>query len=152
MDQVKDKFDELMKRYKHLDNELKFQKELVELIYGDKAYDLMDKYYETQEHNIEAQIDSLRQQSDFWQEQFNESYELAKRTGADVNLDDWTTWTEDMKKAYDNIIQSQEDLNDLVLEGVKILQDKYLNSINKIMDAMDEGVWGKGGFDEMKSN
>ena len=50
------------------------------------------------------------------------------------------------------MIQSQEDLNDLVLEGVKIFQDKYLNSINKIMDTMDKGIWGKGGFDEMKSN
>jgi hypothetical protein len=57
-----------------------------------------------------------------------------------------------MKKAYENMIESQEDLNDLILEAVKILQDQYLNSINKIMDAMDKEIWGKDGFEGMKKN
>jgi hypothetical protein len=57
-----------------------------------------------------------------------------------------------MKKAYENMIEAQGNLNDLVLEGVKILQDQYLNSINKIMDAMDKNIWGRDGFEGMKDN
>ena len=57
-----------------------------------------------------------------------------------------------MKKAYENMIDSQEQLNDLVLQGAKILQEQYLNSINQIMDAMDKGIWGSGGFNKVKEN
>ena len=149
MDQVKDKYDELMSRYKHLDNELKFQKELIELIYGDKAYDLMNKYYDTQEHNIEAQISSLKTQIESQDNEFNESYKEALKRGVNVDLDDFTTQTEDMKKAYNYMIEAQEDLNDLVLEGVKVLQDKQTNSINQIIDDMNKKMYGMS-FDDMK--
>ena len=152
IDQVKEQFDELMSRYEKFNNELEFHKELIELLYGDKAYDLMDKYYETQTKNIEAQIESLRKQADFQQSEFQKSYETAIKSGSKVDIDDFTTQTEDMKKAYENMIEAQGNLNDLVLEGVKILQDQYLNSINKIMDAMDKNVWGRDGFEGMKDN
>ena len=152
LDQVKEKFEELMKRYERFNNELEYHRQLIELLYGDKAYDLMDKYYEAQTENIDAQISSLRQQADFWQNEFNKSFESAIAQGSDVDINDYTTWTEDMKKAYENMVDSQEKLNDLVLEGVKVLQDQYLNTINKIMDAMDKGIWGSGGFQGMKDN
>ncbi len=152
IDQVKDQFDELMSRYEKFNDELEFHKELIELLYGDKAYDLMDKYYETQTKNIEAQIESLRKQADFQQSEFQKSYETAIKSGSKVDMDDFTTQTEDMKKAYENMIEAQGNLNDLVFEGVKILQDQYLNSINKIMDAMDKNVWGRDGFEGMKDN
>ena len=152
IDQVKDQFDELMSRYEKFNDELEFHKELIELLYGDKAYDLMDKYYETQTKNIEAQIESLRKQADFQQSEFQKSYETAIKSGSKVDIDDFTTQTEDMKKAYENMIEAQGNLNDLVLEGVKILQDQYLNSINKIMDAMDKNVQGRDGFEGMKEN
>jgi len=54
-----------MSRYEKFNDELEFHKELIELLYGDKVYDLMDKYYETQTKNIDAQIESLRKQADF---------------------------------------------------------------------------------------
>ena len=142
IDQVKDQFDELMKRYQKFNDELEFHKELIELLYGDKAYDLMDQYYSAQTKNIEAQINSMRQQVDFWQNEFNKSFDFAISLGSDVDINDFTTQTEDMKRAYENMVEAQGNLNDLVLEGVKILKEQYLNSINKIIDTMNQGLWG----------
>ena len=151
MDQVKDQFDELIKRYEHFNNLLEFHRNLIELLYGDKAYDMMNHYYEAQEKNTLAQIDSMKQQVDYQNTEFEKSYQTALKAGSKVDLNDFTTQTEDMKKAYENMIESQESLNDLIVDAVELLQNKYLNSINQIIDAMNQQIWGTS-FDEMKKD
>ena len=150
LDQAKDNFEDINKEIQHLTNELEYEKELIELIYGDKAYELMDKYYTTQQKNIETQITSIRQQAQFWEEQFNKAFEMNKDKH-NVNKDDMSTWTEDMRKAYDNMIESQEKLNDLVLEGIKNLKDEYLNNVSKTLSEMDKAIWGMD-FDDLKKD
>lgn len=152
MEQVKDQFDELIKRYEHFNNLLEFHRNLIELLYGDKAYDMMNHYYEAQEKNTLAQIDSMKQQVDYQNTEFEKSYQTALKAGSKVDLNDFTTQTEDMKKAYENMIESQESLNDLIVDAVELLQNKYLNTINQIMDTMDKGIQGKDGFDGMKED
>ena len=130
-----------MDQYERIDDELEYEKELIELLYGDKAYDLMDKYYKAQEKNILGQIDSLKTQVDFWQSEFDKAYNMNK-DAHNVDLNDMSTWTEDMRKAYENMQNAQANLNDLILEGVRILQDEYLNAINQVIDTMDKNIWG----------
>ena len=150
LDQVADKLNDINDQYKKIDDELNYQKSLVELLYGDKAYDMMDKFYDAQTKNILGQIDSMKSQVDFWENEFQKSYQMNKDRH-NVNLDDMSTWTEDMKKAYDQLQTSQSNLNNLIAEGVKNLQEDYLNAINKIIDTMNKNVWGTS-FDEMKED
>ena len=150
LDQAKDNFEDINDELEHLTKQLEYEKELIELIYGDKAYDLMDKYYTTQQRNIETQISSTRTQAQFWEEQFEKAFEM-NRDKHNVNRDDMSTWTEDMRKAYDNMIASQEKLNDLVLDGIKNLKDEYLNNVSKTLDQMDKAIWGMG-LDDLKED
>ena len=141
LDQAKDNFEDLNKEFKHLTNELEYEKELIELVYGDKAFDLMNKYYTTQQRSIENQIASTRTQAEFWEDQFNKAYQM-NRDKHNVELEDMSTWTEDMRKAYDEMISSQEQLNDLVIEGIKNVKDEYLNNVAKTFSDMDKALWG----------
>ena len=141
LDQAKDNFEDINDELEHLTNMLEYEKELIELVYGEEAYDLMNKYYETQQRNIEARVNSTRQQAQFWEEQFNKAFEM-NRDKHNVNLKDMSTWTEDMKKAYEEMIDAQEKLNDLVLEGIKNLKDEYINNIAKMLSEMDKAIWG----------
>lgn len=150
LDQAKDNFEDINDELEHLTNMLEYEKELVELIYGDKAYDLMNKYYTTQQRNIEIQINSTRQQAEFWEDQFNKAFEMNKDKH-NVNLNDMSTWTEDMRKAYDEMIESQEKLNDLVLEGIKNLRDEYINNVAKTLEEMDKAIWGMS-LDDLKED
>ena len=150
LEQAKDNFEDINNEIEHLTKELEYEKELIELIYGDKAYELMDKYYTTQQKNIENQIGSIRQQAQFWEEQFEKAFEMNKDKH-NVNKDDMSTWTEDMRKAYDNMIEAQEKLNDLVIEGIKNLKDEYLNNVAKTMSEMDKAMWGMD-FDKVKED
>ena len=150
LNQAADNFEDISKQLDHLTNELEYEKQLIELIYGDEAYDLMNKYYETQQRNIENQINSVRTQALFWEEQFNKAYQMNKDSHS-VNLDDMSTWTEDMQTAYENMIESQEKLNDLVIEGIETLRDEYLNNISKTLSELDKAIWGMD-FDDLKED
>ena len=159
IDQVKDKFEQLMSLYEHFNKTLEFQKNLIELLYGDKAYDLMDQYYETQEKNTLAQIDSLKQQRDMQEDQFKKVYKgtlpddfsLLDTSTQPEDMKNFDNQTEDMKKFYDEAIESQESLNDLIIDAVELLQNKYLNSMNQIIDAANQAMYGMS-FDDMKSD
>ena len=150
LDQAKDNFEDINKELDNITSELEYEKELIELIYGDKAYDLMNKYYETQQKNLETQISSTREQALFWEDQFNKAYQM-NREKHNVDLDDMSTWTEDMRKAYNNMIDSQKKLNDLVIEGIKNLKDEYLNNVAKTLSDMDQALFGMS-FDDLKED
>ena len=150
LEQASKRFEMINKKAEHLTHELEFEKELIELVYGDKAYDLMNKYYKVQQKNIENQAAATKKQADFWEKQFNKAYELNKDKHK-VDLDDMSTWTEDMKKAYDEMIDSQEKLNDLVLEGIRNAKEEYLNNVAKSFDKMDKNLWGMS-FEDVQSN
>lgn len=150
LDQAKDNFEDINKEIEHLTNQLEYEKELIELIYGDKAYDMMDRYYSAQQKSIETRIDSTRQQAQFWEDQFNKAFEM-NRDAHNVKLNDMSTWTEDMRKAYDEMIESQEKLNDLVLDGIKNLKDEYLNNVAKTLSEMDKAIWGMD-LDDLKED
>lgn len=148
LEQAANHFSDINDEFEHITDGLEYEKELIELIYGDEAYDLMNEYYEAQSKNINEQIQSIRTQAAFWEDQFNKAYQMNKDTH-NVDLNDMSTWTEDMQKAYEEMISSQEKLNDLVLEGIKNLRDEYINNIAKTLEDMDKALWGMN-FDDLK--
>ena len=126
IDDAKNKFEDLNKAFEHYNNELSFYGDMIELLFGEKAYDKLDALYRGQRDAMKVQLDSLKQQADMWEELWTKSGATMK------NMDQWT---EDQKKYYENMIEAQESLNDAALEYAKILQNIVLNNINKVADA-----------------
>ena len=141
LDQAASNLKDINDQFGHISDELEYQKKLIELIYGDKAYDKMDKFYKAQQKNILTQIDSMRQQKDFWDAQFNAAY-MMNKDDHNVILNDMSTWTEDMRKAYDQMIDSQNQLNNLIADGIENLTNDYLNTLADIFDKLENAVWG----------
>lgn len=133
IDQVGDKFDELLGRYERINEELEFQQKLIELLYGPEAYSLMSKYYEGIEKNTMGQIQSVKQQVDMWKELFNAS-------GA--TMENQLNWDEDQKKYYEQWTEAQNKLNDLVLEYIQLLKNDYLNTVADVLNELEKYVTG----------
>lgn len=148
LDQVSNKLGKINSQYEKINDKLDYEKSLVELLYGSKAYDLMSKFYSAQQQNISAQIDSMKSQVDFWNSELQKAYQMSRDS---VDLDDMSTWTSDMETAYSSMIEAQSKLNSLILEGVQTLQEDYLNSINQIVDTMNKNIWGMS-LDDMKND
>lgn len=137
IDQVKDQLDYIVDRYERINDNLAYQKQLVELLYGPEAFKMMDSYYKAAIHNSLGQIDAVKQQRDMWKEQFEEAL---KRNNASMN--DMSTWTEDMKKAYDNWQEAQSSLNDLVVAHIQLLKDEYANTVKKTIKELEKALTG----------
>lgn len=126
IDQSAEKFENIIEQYDTLAEKLENQKELIELIYGEEAYNRIGKIYEAQKINTLSQIESLKQQVDIWTQFYN---------AADEDSADKAKYLELMNEA-------QSSLNEKLTEYVKILKDDYINTINKILQGFQKDITG----------
>ena len=142
IDQVADKFDDLMEQFERMDDELAFQGQIIELLYGEKAYDLMDTLYKGQEKSLMNQIKSVKDQLDMWKE-------LWERSGA--TMENQADWTEDQKKYYDQWTKAQSSLNDLVIDYIKLLKEDYLNTIDQVLNDLEKSLTNGSSIKDMRT-
>lgn len=141
IDQAADKLDDLMDRYDSINEEIEYQRELMELLYGDEAYKLMNQYYDAQEKNTKAEIDSLKLQTDLWKAQYEEALAIDEANG---------TLSEDTQKFYELWQDAQQGLNDKVIEYIELLQNDYKNTISDIISDLEKSITGGAALDEVK--
>lgn len=135
IDQSQEKFDDLQEKYSKINEELEYQKELIELIYGPKAYDLMDKFYEKQKENSLSQIKSLQYEKELW---------LSKYDAEAAQAGD-----EDQLKIAERISQIQSDLNSNVTSYIQLLKDEYANTISGILSNFESQLTNGSSFDDI---
>ena len=141
IDQATDQFDTLIKEYDRLNDELAFQKELIELIYGPEAYDLMESYYNAQEKASTNQVEMLRKQADMWEQQWINSGAKDK---------DRFEWTQEQQAYYDKWQEAESQLNDKVLEHIKLLKEDYVNAVKKTVKDLEKLLTGGSSLSEVK--
>ena len=136
IDQASSKFDDLMSKFEAIDEELEYQGELIELLYGTQAYELMDSLYDAQINNSLVQVDSLRQQANMWKELYDNAEE----------------GSEEQTKYYEEWQEAQSNLNDAVVEHINLLKKDYNNTLDNILDKLEKDMTGGLGLDEMREN
>ena len=137
IDDIKEQFDDQIDDYEYIEDLISHDIDLLGLLYGEKNFDAMEKYYSTLAENNLDQVESLRLQRDFWQKQ----WELARQSG-DTNA---------AKKFEENFKDAVSNLNQAIENSVKNLQDKYVNSINKIFDTLDKKISNQMGTDYLST-
>ena len=133
IDDISDQFDKQIKDYEFVGELIQHDMDLLTLLYGDRNYDAMDSYYTTLHNNQLQQIDSLKQQREFWKDQWDEAVARGDTNAA--------------QKFKENYMQAVKDINSAITQSVQTLQDKYTNAINKIFDTLDQRVTGGKGTD-----
>jgi len=73
IDDIMDQFDKQINDYKLIGELIEHDMDLLSLLYGDRNYDAMDRYYSTLRDNNLQQLDSLKQQRDFWKQEWDEA-------------------------------------------------------------------------------
>ena len=137
IDDIADQFDEQIEDYEYIGDLIEHDIDLLQLLYGDKNYDAMQKYYDTLTQNNLRQLDSLRQQRDFWKQE----WDMAVARGD----------TQAAKAFEENYKETIENLNDAVEDAAKNIQDKYINAIDKIFDELDKKITNGKGTDYLST-
>lgn len=127
-DDIKDQMDKQIEDYEFLNGLIEHDMDLLQLLYGDKQFEAMNSYYDEQHRNQLNQIEFLR-----------ESVALVKKRWQLQEAAGNTNAAEKLKQQYKDLVQ---DMNALVEDAVRTLQDKYTNAINQIFDSLDKRVTG----------
>ena len=131
IDDIDDQFSKQSQDYEYVEELLTHDLDLLTLLYGDKNYQAMDKYYAQLNENSNKHIDFLRQQADFWKERWQAAVDAGDTQAA-----------EKFEQKYRNTIGN---LNSLIEQSIKTIQDKYANTIDGIFDQLDRKITdGKG--------
>lgn len=133
IDDIMDQFDKQIEDYALIGELIEHDVDLLSLLYGDRNYDAMDKYYTTLQNNNLKQLDSLRQQRDFWKQQWDEAVAREDNQAA--------------KKFEENYKETINNLNSLIEESAENLKNKYMNAIDDIFNELDKKLSGGIGTD-----
>ena len=133
IDDVDKNFDKQIEDYEFVGDLIEHDIDLLTLLYGEQNYNAMEKYYNTLQENNLKQLDSLKQQRDFWKQQWDEAVARGDSQAA-----------EEFEKNYKETFKK---LNSAIEESAKNLQTAYENAINGIFDALDKQISGGMGTD-----
>lgn len=126
INEAQEKFDEQISTFETLNSLIEHDKNMISMVYGEESYSALAQFYDKQEENYNKQLDFQRQEVDFWQKQM----ELAEE-GSDA-------W----EAAKENWVSAVESWNSSIETAIQNLQDKYLNAINAIFQALNNKVTG----------
>lgn len=131
IDSAKDKMDQQIDQYERVNDLVEHNVKLTELLYGDKAYATMDKYYDLIQKNNEKELDSLKKQQEYWQERMNQQV---------VGSDAWQQFKKNLDDATDS-------LNDKLEEMIDNSTKKWQNRVDGIIEKLNNGLTNNRGLD-----
>lgn len=126
IDEEAEKIEKRREQYENITDELDHQREIIELIHGDEAYNELNMIYDAQNQNYLASINEMQQTLDYWKE---------LRDQMEEGSEEWEAINE-------QIMDTQSELNDLVEESLDNLQEKYENTVNNILDTWTSNAFG----------
>ena len=131
LEDVADRMAEQMNYYETISDTLEHDMKMVELVYGDEAFGKLELYYAEQEKNYNNQLEFQKAQVDFWKQQMD---------ALDKGSEEWKT-------ARDNWLDAVGEWQSMVENAIENLTDKYLNTINKIFQELNNQVTKGAGMD-----
>ena len=131
IDDAKDKMDDQIDQYERVNDLVEHNMKMVELLYGDKAYDSMQKYYGLQQENNERELESLKKQQDYWKQKMDNEV---------VGSDAW-------QKFKDNLDDVTDDLNNKLEDMIDNLSDRWENRVDGIIARLNNALTGGRGLD-----
>lgn len=147
IDKAQDAFDEQKKEYEYLGDLIEHNQKVVQLLYGEDAYNQLQEYYKLQQKNNNNQLDFLRQQKEMWYSRMEE-----ERT----RMDNLTEGTNAWKEANDRFeeykkhwMDSLDEINDQIQNSIENLIDKYTNAVDKIFLAFENNITGGKGLENI---
>lgn len=130
IDQAIEKFDDLVEQYDRINDDLEHQAQLIELLYGEQAYDYLNQLYTAESENLLGKMSSLAQQAKFYQQQYENA---VGAYGEDSEAAD---------KFKEVWLDALDELNSTEEEYIESIQNKALNAIDEIFDDLDSRLTG----------
>ena len=141
IDAVNDALDKNKEAYEFLGDQIDHDINLIQKLYGDDAYDLMDTYYEKQLTNIQAELAARQNAATYWKQLMD-----AERAAIEQGNGN----KEALEKYEENWKSAVSDVNGLVESWAEALTTKYENTIDALVKSLNDKVSNGKGLDYLE--
>lgn len=141
IDAVNDALDKNKEAYEFLGDQIDHDINLIQKLYGDDAYDLMDTYYEKQLTNIQAELAARKNAATYWKQLMD-----AERAAIEQGNGN----KEALEKYEENWKSAVSDVNGLVENWAEALTTKYENTIDALVKSLNDKVSNGKGLDYLE--
>lgn len=114
-------------KYDNLSSKLEHEKKVVEAVYGNESFGLLDDIYQAQHKTNLAEMNFLKRQVRYWEGLRGKFKEGTK---------EWEEWN-------DKLTDSTEKLNAAVETSIENLKESYSNAVDEVLDAFTRSLTGK---------
>lgn len=143
IDKAQDAFDEQKKEYEYIADLIDHNQKVVELLYGEDAYQQLQKYYDLQYLNNRDHLDFLKKQKNMWYERMIAEKERMNNLTKDTNA--WKEANDRFEEYKKHWMDSLDEINNQFQNSIENLIDKYTNAVDKIFLAFENNITsGKG--------
>ena len=147
IDKAQDAFDEQKKEYEYIADLIEHNQKVVELLYGDDAYEQLQKYYDLQQKNNSNQLDFLRQQKEMWYSRMEE--ERARMNNLTEGTNAWKEANDRFEEYKRHWMDSLDEINGQIEDALDNLIDKYTNAVDKIFLVFENNITGGKGLENI---
>ena len=136
LDAAQEAFDKQNEEYEFITKMLDHDKNLIDMLYGEKAFDRFDELYKQRDKNNRKQLEFLKQQKNYFQKQLDDAKAL--RDGVEEGTEAWKMYNKQVEAAEEKWMSAVEAFNSQVENSVQNLLDQYDNTLSKIFDDLDK--------------
>ncbi len=133
IDDAEQHFDKQVEDYEYISKLIEGNMDLLTLLYGERQYDAMEKYYQSLNANNKQELEFLRQRGEYEKAQ----WDRAREAGNEQQAKKW-------EESYKNTV---ERVRDAMAKSAQDLQKEFTNSINKIFDELEKKLTNGKTFD-----
>lgn len=144
IDQVEDGFKNREKYYNHISDLIDHDRKLVELIFGDKAYQKMDRLYRQQYSYDVKHLNGLYQEKSYWGERLKQ--EKAYQETLEFGSKAWYQVEARIQKYEEYYFDATSKLNSEFERAIQNIISKYQNGIKEIFSDLSNRFTGGLGF------
>lgn len=147
IDKAQDAFDEQKKEYEYIADLIDHNQKVVELLYGEDAYNQLQKYYDLQYKNNRDHLDFLKKQKEMWYSRMIAERERMKGLTKDSNA--WKEANDRFEEYKKHWMDSLDEINGQIQNSIENLIDKYTNAVDKIFLAFENNITGGKGLENI---
>ena len=131
IDAAQEAFDTQLEQFDQVNNLIEHNLDMLEMLYGDEAYEQAEALYQQQADNATKQLAFLKKETDYWKEQMD---------GAEKGSDVWKEY----KKNWED---SLNEMNDTIKDAADYFYSKYEATFNRLSKTLKDtfagGDWTK---------
>ena len=151
IDNVQQMYTKQKQAYQKYGEQLSHDLDLIKLVYGQKNYKEMNRYYDKLQKNNINQLDFLKkintENYKQWQEAERRAEQYARQHGMDSELTKEAA--EDAKRFKEAYLNGVSEINSTITASIQNLQEQYSNAINQIFDNMQKALANGKSFEYM---